>query len=121
MATGRISRPYTCDQSFWLANATIATAMLANVTVMCIQAKNVRSFAKNTFGSIFTGTFLGLSTVIELPVGPPLLPPCRPNGHHQWPPDDFDWEVCAESRNEVLAYISELIDGFLLPLAGGTK
>jgi hypothetical protein len=41
--------------------ATIAIEMEANVTAIWSQARNVLSFAKNTFGSTLTGTFRGFS------------------------------------------------------------
>ena len=44
--------------------ATIATDIDANVTAICNQARNVLSLAKNTFGSIFTGTDLGLDVIL---------------------------------------------------------
>lgn len=41
--------------------AIIAIEMEAKVMDMCNHAKKVRSFAKKTLGSIFTGTFLGFA------------------------------------------------------------
>lgn len=45
-------------------HATIATDIDANVTDICNHAKNVRSFAKKTFGSTLTGTLRGFGSWI---------------------------------------------------------
>ena len=62
IATGSIISPYICDHSLTSANDTMAIAIVANVTAISIHAKKVLSFAKNTLGSILTGTFLCLLT-----------------------------------------------------------
>jgi len=52
-------------------NATIATLAPARITDTCIQAKKVRSFAKNTLGSTFTGADRGNTTEVSIIEGFP--------------------------------------------------
>jgi|SRR6056297_319882 len=49
MATGRMIKPYTCENSLWSAKAKMATEIEESVTDMLSQAKNVLSFAKKTW------------------------------------------------------------------------
>mmetsp|Transcript_12827 Transcript_12827/g.19344 ORF Transcript_12827/g.19344 Transcript_12827/m.19344 type:complete len:121 (+) Transcript_12827:265-627(+) len=59
--TGSRITPYNApgDEECESVNATIATLAPARRTLTCNQAKKVLSFAKNTFGSIFTGADRG--------------------------------------------------------------
>ena len=63
------------DQSLLSAKAQIATEILASVTDMCNQARNVRSLAKKTLGSILMGTLrgFGASTGTGLPKRPKVI------------------------------------------------
>lgn len=57
-ATGSMMMPYISDPGFSSsAKAKIAIEAPAKMMEMCIQAKNVRSFAKNTLGSTLMGAF----------------------------------------------------------------
>mmetsp|Transcript_11874 Transcript_11874/g.18233 ORF Transcript_11874/g.18233 Transcript_11874/m.18233 type:complete len:122 (-) Transcript_11874:272-637(-) len=62
--TGSRTTPYNAPgaEECFESNATIATLAPARRTLTCNQAKKVRSFAKKTFGSIFTGADRGSMT-----------------------------------------------------------
>ena len=55
------------ESAGWATYATIAIEMVARVIDMCIHARKVRSLAKKTFGSILTGTDLGLFRLLPSP------------------------------------------------------
>lgn len=71
----------------------IAIEMEASVIDICSHAKKVRSFAKNTLGSILTGTLRGFAWGCPSILWYPRLPPKMDENHD---PLSCEWPLTAE-------------------------